>query len=43
MQLLAAGFVVGSYYLAEHMKVRRPLARGEQPAVRADAPPVTVA
>ena len=39
-QLLAAAFVVGSYYLAEHLKVRRPVARGQQPAVRASAPPV---
>jgi high-affinity iron transporter len=38
-QLLAGAFVIGSYYLAEHLKVRRPLKRGEQPAVRADAPP----
>ena len=41
VQLLAAAFVVGSYVLAEHLKVRRPARRGEQPAVRADAPPVT--
>jgi high-affinity iron transporter len=41
VQVVAAGFVVGSYYLAEHMKVRRPMRRGEQPAVRSDAPPVT--
>ncbi len=39
-QLLAAAFVIGSYYLAEHLKVRRPVKRGEQPAVRASAPPV---
>ncbi len=38
-QALAAAFVVGSYYAAEHIKVRRPLKRGEQPAVRAAAPP----
>jgi high-affinity iron transporter len=38
-QLLAALFVVGSYYLAEHVKVRRPRARGERAAVRAEAPP----
>jgi high-affinity iron transporter len=38
-QLLAAGFVIGSYYLAEYLKVTRPLKHGEQPAVRAaDAP-----
>ncbi len=42
-QVLAAGFVVGSYLLAEHVKVRRPQRRGEQPAVRADAPPVETA
>src|SRR4051795_1965119 len=38
-QVLAALFVIGSYQLAEHLKVRRPQRRGEQPAVRADAPP----
>ena len=38
-QLLAAAFVIGSYYLAEHLKVRRPLKRAAAPAVRADAPP----
>jgi high-affinity iron transporter len=38
-QVLAALFVVGSYYAAEHVKVRRPQRRGEQPAVRASAPP----
>ena len=38
-QLLAAGFVVGSYLLAEHIRVRRPRARGERPAVAAEAPP----
>jgi high-affinity iron transporter len=31
-QLLAAGFVVGSYYLAEHMRVRRPVSRGRAAA-----------
>ena len=39
-QLLAAGFVIGSYYLAEYLKVTRPGRRGERPAVRASAPPV---
>jgi len=39
VQLAAAAFVVGSYCLAEHLKVRRPRARGERPAVRATAPP----
>jgi high-affinity iron transporter len=38
-QLFAALFVVGSYLLAEQVKVRRPVRRGEQPAVRAEAPP----
>lgn len=38
-QLLAAGFVVGSYYLAEYLKVRRPAKRGEPVAVAAQAPP----
>jgi high-affinity iron transporter len=41
-QALAAGFVIGSYYLAEHMKVQRPRERGAQPAVRAEAPPELV-
>jgi high-affinity iron transporter len=34
-QALAAVFVVGSYWLAKEVKVRRPLRRGETPAVRA--------
>jgi high-affinity iron transporter len=38
-QALAALFVVGSYHLAEYVKVRRPQARGQQVAVRAAAPP----
>lgn len=39
-QALAALFVIGSYYLAEYVKVRRPQARGESPhAERAVAPP----
>jgi high-affinity iron transporter len=38
-QLLAGTLVVGSYLLAEHIKVRRRIQRGEQPAVRAGAPP----
>jgi len=41
-QLLAAGFVVGSYLLAEHLKVRRPRRRGEPAAVPATAPPAVV-
>jgi high-affinity iron transporter len=42
-QLLAGLLVVGSYLLAEHLKVRRPRRRGEQPARRAEAPPAPVA
>ncbi len=38
-QVLAGAFVVGSYYLAQHMKVKRPASRGQRPAVRADRPP----
>jgi high-affinity iron transporter len=38
-QALAAVFVVGSYFLAEHLKVRRPQRRGDAPAVHATAPP----
>ncbi len=38
-QLLAGLLVVGSYVLAEHVKVNRRLKRGEQPAVKAEAPP----
>jgi high-affinity iron transporter len=41
-QLLAAAFVVGSYYAAEHIKVRRPARRGEPVAVKAEAPPTPV-
>lgn len=39
VQVLAAVVVGGSYFLAEHLKVRRPKARGERPAVVAEAPP----
>jgi high-affinity iron transporter len=38
-QVLAGALVVGSYLMAEHVKVRRRVRRGEQPAVRAEAPP----
>ena len=38
-QVLAAVFVVGSYFLAEELKVKRPRRRGEAAAVRAEAPP----
>jgi high-affinity iron transporter len=38
-QVLAAVFVVGSYYLAEELKVRRPQRHGKAPtAVKADRP-----
>jgi high-affinity iron transporter len=39
-QLLAAAFVIGSYFLAEELKVRRPRRQGREPtATRAAAPP----
>lgn len=38
-QVLAGGFVLGSYFLAEYIKVRRPLKRGETPAQRAEVAP----
>jgi high-affinity iron transporter len=41
-QLLAGTFVVGSYVLAEHVKVRRRVRKGERPAVRAEAPPAAL-
>jgi high-affinity iron transporter len=40
VQLLAALFVIGSYWLAKEVRVKRPQRRGLQPAVRADAAPV---
>jgi high-affinity iron transporter len=42
-QIVAAIFVVGSYMLAEHVKVRRPQRRGERAAVRASVAPVAPA
>jgi high-affinity iron transporter len=42
-QVLAATFVIGSYVLARHLKVTVPAKRGEQPAVRAEAPPAEAA
>jgi high-affinity iron transporter len=39
VQLTAAILVVGSYVLAEHLKVRRPQRRGEAVARRPEAPP----
>jgi high-affinity iron transporter len=41
-QLLAALFVVGSYWLAKEVKVKRPQRQGLQPAVRSEAPPERV-
>jgi high-affinity iron transporter len=38
-QVGAALLVVGSYFIAEEIKVRRPRRRGERSAVRASAPP----
>jgi high-affinity iron transporter len=38
VQLLAAMFVLGSYWLAKEVKVRRPQRQGQRPAVRAEAP-----
>jgi high-affinity iron transporter len=40
-QALAAALVVGSYFAAEYLKVRRPRQRGDAPAVRAALPPAT--
>ncbi|MFL5846336.1 MAG: FTR1 family protein [Solirubrobacteraceae bacterium] len=40
-QVLAGLFVVGSYHVARELKVKRPQRQGEQPAVRASAPPTT--
>ena len=42
-QLAAAILVVGSYVLAEHLKVRRPARRGAAVARRPDTPPVSAA
>jgi high-affinity iron transporter len=39
VQLLAALFVIGSYWLAKELRVNRPQRRGVEPAVRAEAPP----
>jgi high-affinity iron transporter len=38
-QLAAGVLVVGSYWLAKEVKVRRPQRRGLEPAIRAVAPP----
>ncbi len=39
-QVVAAVFVIGSYFLAEELKVRRPRRHGQRAAGRAIAPPV---
>ena len=39
-QVLAAGFVIGSYYAAQYVRVKRPRREGRQAAVVAEAPPV---
>jgi hypothetical protein len=41
-QVLAGLLVVGSYVLAEHVKVGRRVRRGKQPAVRAAMPPPVI-
>ncbi|MGH2877343.1 MAG: FTR1 family iron permease [Solirubrobacteraceae bacterium] len=41
-QLGAAVLVVGSYFLAQELRVKRPRRHGAQPAVRASTPPVSV-
>src|SRR4051812_18515215 len=41
-QVLAAGLVVGSYYAAEYVKVRKPRREGREAAVPATAPPPAV-
>lgn len=38
-QALAGALVLGSYFAAEYLKVRRPRQRGEMPAVRPEAAP----
>src|SRR3954470_19922102 len=39
-QVLAGAFVIGSYYAAQYVRVKRPRREGRQPAVVAEAPPV---
>ena len=41
-QLVAALFVLGSYWLAKEVKVRRPQRQGLRPAIRTEAPPERV-
>jgi high-affinity iron transporter len=38
LQAFAAVLVVGSYFAAEYLKVRKPRRRGEDPAVRVIEP-----
>jgi high-affinity iron transporter len=38
LQAFAAVLVVGSYFAAEYLKVRKPRRRGEDPAVRVTEP-----
>ena len=38
-QLLAGALVIGSYYAAEYVRVKRPRKSGQPVAVRAEAPP----
>jgi high-affinity iron transporter len=40
IQVLAAAFVIGSYYAAEYLKVTRPRRQGRAAAVRASEPPL---
>ncbi len=42
-QAVAALAVIGSYLTAEHIRVRRPARRGQEPAQRAERPPVVSA
>jgi high-affinity iron transporter len=41
-QAFAAVLVLGSYFAAEYLRVRRPRSRGEAASVRPDAPPELV-
>jgi high-affinity iron transporter len=38
-QLVAAAVVLGSYFVAQDVRVRRPRLRGEMPAQRPEQPP----
>ena len=39
-QFLSALLVIGSYFVAEYLRVWRPRSRGEKPAQRATIPPM---